>query len=217
MPDVDHPGAGLRKDERALDRHALVVEARLAVGLEHRAMRGHPACVPAAAGELPGAGDLVAVRHGDRAAGRVRRPHCQQCARIGRENVTGSVGVKTGTSGRGHRHLRDAPGGAGIGRGDLLDRLDIARRRQLIGRGVTAGSASGTGPRRAARPPPASVRAGPRYCGAACAIIGATQAVHLVPAVDAHLALSHGQHNGHKSTRRRHFSRRIEINCSRAL
>ena len=63
VPDVGELGAALREQHRADDRRAVGVEARLAVGLDHRHVAAEPARMMAAAGEGPGRGDPVAARH----------------------------------------------------------------------------------------------------------------------------------------------------------
>ncbi len=95
-----------------------------AVGLDDHAVPADPGGVPDAAGETPGAGHPVAALDRDGALLAVGRAPRQHRARIA-ENVARDVRRQIGGRHRAARALRDAPGGAGVGLGDLLDHLHV--------------------------------------------------------------------------------------------
>ena len=74
VPDVVERRLVLAEQHGAQHRAALLVEARLAVGLDHRAMAAEPRAMLAAAGKAPAAVDDIAAVDDDRFGARRRAP-----------------------------------------------------------------------------------------------------------------------------------------------
>ena len=131
MPHVLEGRALARHDEGLLHRLAARVAALLAVGLVNETMRGKPGGVLAAAGKRPHPVDAIAALIGDR-FGVVGRAPGQYAARIFLEHFLGDFRLHVPGNGAADRGLADAPGGRGIGLGDLLDGLHVVDRRDLV-------------------------------------------------------------------------------------
>ena len=103
------------------------VEARTAVGLEDRALRAQPGGMAAAAGEGPYAGRAIAALDGHRLGLRAGSPG-QHGARIAEDSM-GDRRIEVGRRHGAAAGLAQAPGGAGVGRGDGLD--DVEERDRI--------------------------------------------------------------------------------------
>ena len=128
VPDVGERRAPLGEQHGALERLAVGADPRRAVGLLHQAVGGEPRRMLAAAGERPGAAHPIAAVDRDRSPERrARGGHRAGIA----EDSPRHLGREKGRRDRAARRLVDAPGGAAIGLGDLLDRLHVHRRLGL--------------------------------------------------------------------------------------
>jgi len=119
-----------RKQEGADRGPAEAVEPQCSVRFEHMAMRAHPAGLPAAAGEIPLAGQAIAGV--DRGCSRiVWRSPGHDAARISKEGVIDGRlqigGDQGGTVGDEY-----VPGDRGIVPGELFDRRHVGRGLRLV-------------------------------------------------------------------------------------
>ena len=119
-----------RKQQRADGGAAEAVEPERAVRFEHVAVRAHPASLPAAAGEIPLAGQAIASVNRPRARS-VRRSPGHDAARIGEDGTIGRRLQKGGDQGRtvGDEYI---PRDRGVVPGELFDRRHIDRRFRLV-------------------------------------------------------------------------------------
>ena len=162
MPDVAHRHARLRHHHGAIERLAVVRHAQAAVRLDDHAVPADPGRMAEPAGEAPGAGHPVAAvdRHRPRLA--VGRAPGQDGARIA-EHIARHVRRHVGGRHRAAGTLHDAPPGAGIGLGNLLDCLQVGRPVPVRSRRTIAAAACGTiAPRAARRAPRVRCCARPR-------------------------------------------------------
>ena len=173
MPDVGERRApSLRKQHGAFERLSVASEAWRSVGLLDEAMAGEPGRVLAAARERPRAAHPIAAIDRDRGPEVGTRRHDR--ARVA-ENVACDLGLQVGGRDHGPGCLADAPGGAGVRLGDLLDRLHERRRLEPRRRRTSAAAACGTAALRAARTGPLRGSRAPARCGRRrAAITGAT-------------------------------------------
>ena len=119
-----------RKQQRADRGPAEAVEPQRAVRFEHMAVRAHPAGLPAAAGEIPLAGQAIASVNRSRARSVWRSPG-HDAARIGEDGVIGRRlqigGDQGGTVGDEY-----VPRDRGVVPGELFDRRHVDRRLRLV-------------------------------------------------------------------------------------
>ena len=118
-----------RKQQRADRGPAEAVEPQRAVRFEHMAVRAHPAGLPAAAGEIPLAGQAIAAVDRSRARS-VRGSPGHDAARIGKDGVIGR-GLQIGGNQRGTVGDEYVPRDRGVMPGELFDRRHVERRRRL--------------------------------------------------------------------------------------
>ena len=106
------------------------VQAHLAVGFHHQAMRAHPVGLAAAAGEIPPAVHHVAAVDRAQAAGVGRAPGHDGLG-IGIDRMRRLRRQEGGDQGGavGDEHV---PGDGGVGLGDFLQRQQIVARRHLV-------------------------------------------------------------------------------------
>ena len=123
VPDVGPRDLAALHQHRALELPAVGTEPRRAVGLVDRAMGAEPGCVPAARGEGPYAGDLVAAIALDRLDPGARPPS-QHGARIVAEDRLGDGEVEIGGRHRAAAGLAQAPGGAGVAARNGFDDME---------------------------------------------------------------------------------------------
>ena len=118
----------LAKQHRAFERISVRIQARRSVGFLDEAVAAEPGRVLAAAREQPRAGHPVAAI--DRDGGPVGRTRRHDRTRVA-ENVAYDLGLQVCGRHHGSGCLADAPGGAGIRLGDLLDGLKERRGIEL--------------------------------------------------------------------------------------
>ena len=123
--------------------------SRRAVGLQDRAMRAEPGGVPAARGEGPHAGHLVAALAFDGLDLRAGTPG-QHGARIVAEDRLRHRQIEIGRRHGAAAGLAQAPGGRGVGARDGLDDVEEGDRDRSRSRSTSAASAGGTAAPRAA-------------------------------------------------------------------
>ena len=120
----------LRRDQRGpVLRHAPGVEPRSAVVVEHRAMRGKPGRVVAAAREAGPGGDAVAAL--DRARLRLAGAPGQHARRVAPPDLLRQGGLQEPGERGASVALGDAPGGAAVVPRDRLDDGKEDRQRHL--------------------------------------------------------------------------------------
>ena len=121
------------EQEGADGRAAVAIEAQGAVGLHHLAMRAHPGSVAAAAGEIPGAGEAVAVGDDGGACG-VGRPPGDEGAGVGEDRLRHARLQERGDQGGtvGDEHV---PRHRGIVAGDLLYGQHVGAGLHLVAAG----------------------------------------------------------------------------------
>ena len=146
-----------RKQQRADRGPAEAIEPQPAVRFEHMAVRAHPTGLPAAAGEIPLAGQAIACVNRTRARSVWRSPG-HDAARISEDGVIGR-GLQIGGNQAGTVGDECVPRDRGVVPGELFDRRHVERRLRLAARRAAA---CGTAARHGAAP------ATPRGC-AACA------------------------------------------------
>ena len=127
VPDVVHRGARHREQDGADFRRAARLFPLAAVGLNDAHMRAKPARLPRAGGKVPARAGPVAAGNGVDFMGD-RAPGQDPGRRV--ENFAGGIGVEVGRGHRADAALPKAPGGGGVGLGDLLLHLheDFERR-----------------------------------------------------------------------------------------
>ena len=128
MPDVGHLGAGFREQQGTDDRAAVAVRQLRAVLPEDRHMAAEPGRVVAAAGEAPCRGHPVAALDDPRLAG--PRAPGEDAARPAKD-LPASGRVEIGGGHRAAGALVQAPRGARVALGDLLDDPDVGGGQQF--------------------------------------------------------------------------------------
>ena len=129
-PGVEQGRVTCRKQERADRGPAKAVEPERAVRFEHMAVRAHPTGLPAAAGEIPLAGQAIASVHRSRARSVWRSPG-HDAARISED---GAIDRRLQIGGDQGRTVGDecVPRDRGVVPGELFDRRHVERRLRLV-------------------------------------------------------------------------------------
>ena len=129
-PGVEQGRVAGRKQERADRGPAEAVEPQRAVRFEHMAVRAHPTGLPAAAGEIPLAGQAIACVNRARARSVWRSPG-HDAARISEDGVIDRRlqigGDQGGTVGDEY-----VPRDRGVVLGEFFDRRHVDRRLRLF-------------------------------------------------------------------------------------
>jgi hypothetical protein len=130
VPNVVDARAGFRDQQGAFGRLAVGRAARRAIRLQHRTVTTEPAGMLDAAGEAPIARRPIAVLGCDGLdvwSDRSPREHRARIAEDLLRHLSLDIGRRHGAA----TGLHDAPGGAAVGFGQLLDRLHEDRRLDL--------------------------------------------------------------------------------------
>ena len=130
LPGVEQGRLAGRKQQRADRGPAEAVEPQRAVRFEHMAVRAHPAGLPAAAGEIPLAGQAIAAVDRSRARSVWRSPG-HDAARISEDGVIGR-GLQIGGDQAGTVGDEYVPRDRGVVPGEFFDRRHVERRLRLV-------------------------------------------------------------------------------------
>ena len=130
LPGVEQGRLSSRKQQRADRGPAEAVEPQRAVRFEHMAVRAHPAGLPAAAGEIPLAGQAIAAVNRLRARSVWRSPG-HDAARIGEDGAI-DRGLQIGGDQGGTVGDEYVPRDRGVVPGELFDRRHVDRRLRLV-------------------------------------------------------------------------------------